>query len=341
MRSLAIVLISMMLLYTPVVSAQADFYASVVVVEDRSTEALRQGLREALVKVLSKASGVAEELIKQRSSLAQDLAYGDKLAAQFAYHSKTVCEEAVCQQQLHLKASFPENKVVSLLQKGGLTFWAPERPKLKLIALTKQGTSTAWLAEREYEVMQDVQTDAVLHWGFAIELEQLSADPSRLWYADDALLAQDESSSLLVVRVRQVDDEVSGSASVPALEKTQFLQADSLAQWLQLALDWAAEQLSLEHAVQLLSTDSELVLRFSQVNSYQQYEAILAAVEALDIVQHTYVLGINQQALRLAVSYTTHLEQLQQQLLQDKRIQLNNNAIESNYQLDLEWLGQE
>lgn len=337
MRPLAALFCSLLLIFSHATLAQADFYASVVEVEDRSTEALRQGLREALVRVLSKASGVPSELIKQRSGLAQDLMYGDKLASQFAYHSKKVCEGDDCQQQLYLKVSFPEGKVVSLLQKGGLTFWAPVRPALSLLVLEKQGGQTLWF-EDEQGVLKELQKNAILNWGFAVTPEQLTVEPSNLWYAEDALLAQNEAP-LLLLRLRQSDaEQVSGSAGLTNLEQTQFIQADTLEQWFQTAIDWAAAQLSAEYAVQLQTTDSEIVLRFTGVSDYQHYQTILAAVETLDIVQHVYVLGLDKQALRLAVSYTTRPEQLQQQLLQNKKMQLSKENSASNYQLELQWV---
>lgn len=337
MQLLKVFFLGLLFAFSQVVLAQADFYAGVVAVEDRSTEALRQGLREALVQVMSKASGMSGDLIKQRSSLAQDLAYGDKLASQFAYHSKKICEGEDCQQQLYLKASFPENKIVSLLQKGGLTFWAPIRPKLKLLVLEKQGNQASWF-EDEQEVLKYLQDNAILDWGFAIEQEQLDLEPNNLWYAEDALLAQNEQP-LLLLRLRQTDaEQASGSASLANLAQTQFLQADTLERWFKQAIDWAAEQLADKYAVQLLATDSEIVLKFIGVKNFQQYESIVSAVEALDIVQHAYVLGLDKQALRLAVSYTTQLEQLKQQLLRNKNMQLGSENLHNNYQLDLQWV---
>lgn len=339
MRPLMVVFFVLSLIASSLAHAHADFYASSVAVEDRSTEVLRLGLREALVQVLSKASGMPVELIKQRSSLAQELNYGDKLASQFAYHSKKVQIDGKWQQKLYLKASFPESKVVSLLQKGGLTFWAPERPALHLLVMEKRGSQTDWFAD-EYDVLKELQNQAVLHWGFEIEQQTVELEPARLWYADEALLAQG-NKPLLVIRLRPSDSgQVNGSANLVNLELSQFFRADNEEQWFQQAIAWAAGQLSAKYAVQLLSRDSEVMLRFSDVNDYQQYQEVLSAIEALDIVQHVYVLGLDANTLRLAVSYTTQLEQLQYQLLQNTSIHLANDAVMSNYQLDLRWQSQ-
>lgn len=338
MRHLTIFLLAFCLSGFGFVHASADFYASSVAVEDRSTEALRQGLREALVNVLAKASGVSVEAIKQRPSLVYELQQGDKLAAQFSYHSKRIESDESFVQQLYLKASFPENKVVSLLQKGGLTFWPPERPVLNMLVLEKNGTQAEWLdsSKKEFDFLDELQSQAVLQWGFGLQLGELTEEANSAWYADVA--APENQLSLLVRMTSHADATVSGSATLLDTSAMQFLRADSVQSWFEQAISWAAKELAGRYSVQLLSKDSEVVLQFSGVQNYQQYLDVLSMVGGLDIVQHAYVLNMDKYHLNVAVSYTTRIEQLEQSLLQDARVELDSESAVGAYQLNLLWI---
>src|SRR5690554_2152385 len=329
--------------------AANDFYASSVPVTDRQTDTFRKGLREALVQVLSKVSGVPADIVYMRPSLAQDLAQGDKLASQFAYYNQKIVDENGEEiTELRIKASFPEARIMQLLQKGGLSFWAPDRPQLSVWFLNQTATSVEWINQnsRYQPLLQYMQDNAVLYWGFTLAAQvPARIDAQRLWQHDanylQAVVQQAAGKPILLARIEQQHDQgVVGTVSLLGAAAKQTLEADSFAQWSQQAIDWASLQLAQRYAVQLLFSDSEVVLSFSGINAYRDYEALLHFVEGVDIVKQVHVLSAANGQLKLAVSFQTANDQLQRRLLDNPQISASLLHDNSLYQLHLHWSGE-
>lgn len=329
--------------------AANDFYASSVVVSDRETETFRKGLREALVQVLSKVSGVPADIVQLRPSLAQDLAQGDKLASQFAYYTKKVVNEQGEElSELRIKASFPETQVMRLLQKGGLSFWSPERPAIKAWFIQHNQGSVAWLNQdgAYQDLLQSLQANAVLSWGFKVltDVPNTISAP-RLWQQDARYLqailqeAQAANQLVLLARVEPQGNQLQGTVSLLGASTSHTIVADDFYQWSQQALDWASLELAQRYAVQLLASDSEIVLSFGGVNSYADYEAIIAYVESIDIVKHVHVISAAVGQLQLAVSFQTANQQLHKRLLENAYISPSLLHENSLYQLYFHWSG--
>ncbi len=329
--------------------AANDFYASSVVVSDRQTDTFRKGLREALVQVLSKVSGVPADIVHLRPSLAQDLAQGDKLASQFVYYNQKFLDENGKEMtQLRIKASFPEARIMQLLQKGGLSFWSPDRPQLSVWFIKQDNSSAEWINQdsRYHNLLQRIEDNAVLFWGFAVTTKTPArVDAQRLWQQDahylHAILQQAAGKPILLARIeQQTNQQVKGTVSLLGTSTSQIMQAESFAQWSQQAIDWASLKLAQRYAVQLLSSDSEIVLSFTGVNQYSDYEALLNYVETIDIVKQVHVLSAAAGQLKLAVSFQTANDQLHKRLLDNPQINPSLLHESSLYQLHLHWSGE-
>lgn len=324
----------------------ADFYATSVAVADRQTTTFRQGLREALVQVLSKVSGAPVDIVRSRPNLVQDLSQGDKLASQFIYYNhKFIDANGKEQTELRIKASFPEKRIMELLQKGGLTFWPEGRAPVRFWALLQAAGSSRWLdSDNLYQQqLQPVFSEAMLRWGFALETQHAAAlNPARLWQADaaylDAIMQSMKDQPVLLARIDTLQaQQVGGTVSLLGQPGSHLLQAATLAEWVTLAVDWASQQLAARHAVQLLTADSEVVLAVSGVADYAAYEQLLAYIESFDIVKRVYVLSSEPGMLRLAVSVKTELTQLQKRLLAGGKMTPSLVAEDSLYQLNMHW----
>lgn len=323
-----------------------DFYAASVPVADRSAENYRKALRETLVKVLSKASGSPQDFIRSRPDLAQDLAQGDKLASQFVYFQQPqILADGTEMSQLRLKASFPEQRIMALLQKGGLTFWAPERPRVKFWLLAQTGTDISWSDSNpvQKKQLQISLSQPMLNWGFAIDSqtpEELS--PTRVWQMDssylEAILHKLEGQPLLLAKIDSLNaQQVVGTIGLLGRSGSKLVQAQSLDAWIEQALAWASQQLATHYAVQLVSNDNELILTVAGIEDYADYEQLMAFVEGIDVVRRAQLVAAYAEQLRLVISYKTEVEQLQQRLLIGGKLLAGEAADSSAYHLHMQW----
>lgn len=343
--SRALLLLALCGFFLPAVAD--DFYAASVAVEDRGPENFKKGLRQALVRVLSKVSGAPEDIVLSRPALVQSLGQGDDMASQFIYHVENVINaEGGKTGQLHIKAAFPEQTVMDLLQKGGLTFWSRERASVRFWPLFSAAGTTRWLqADHLYQQqLQQALENGVLHWGFPVDMAQPeSLDLGRLWRRDTAYinrLLQRYEQPIVLAQFNHLDrDGVAGMISLydGQQSRDQRFEAASLDVWLHQAMDWVMQTLAAEHAVQLLSSDSEIVLEVDGINDYEAYQGALDYLNALDIVKQVYLLGVQGEQMRLAVTLKTDLAQLQKELQEDARLVSSDPMLDSAYQLNLRW----
>lgn len=330
-----------LLLISSVVQAQVpvDFYSASVAVESRDSQAFKLGLREALVQVLSKVAGVPADAVRMRSSLALELSQGELLASQFAYYQQTQNG----QPQLRIKASFQESKIMALLQKGGLSFWSPERAPLAVWIITQENNQLAWLNNRAalQTDFENWQKNAVLYWGGAVDFTQPQAvDTRRLWYWDTLYMQSLQTMMNSAVAVIRVQSATQASVSLLADNDNLSVHADNLPQLIEKAISTANLQRAKTEAVQLLSTDSEVALHIENVNDYPNYEAVMRYLADIDTVKELHVLALDKQTLSLAISFQTRLAQLEKKLLDDGYFVTADQGENTHYQLNLRWVGQ-
>ena len=327
--------------------ARAEFYSASVAVEDRQQASYEQGLRQALVRVLSKVSGAPPEVVNSRPSLAQDLAQGQRLASQFVYYNERVLDaEGNEQSQLRIRASFPESDVINLLQKGGLSFWAEQRPSILFLPMLHAAGFTRRLDD-DYLYRQQIQQvldKTVLNWGLNVSVEPVSGqDLNALWRHQpeqlQQLAAQTSHSVLLLANFRTIEQQqLSGDVLLLDGDRsyTAEFEGESLPAWLEEMMQWALQQLAAEYAVQLLAGGNEVLLVVDGVSDYQAYENVLAYLGELDIVENTYVLAVDGERLRIAVTLKTEIKRLQDQLREDGKLQASDIS-DRLYRLNLIW----
>ena len=328
--------------------ANSDFYAGSVAVADRSVANMREGLRQILLNVLNKVSGVDVAIIKEKPSLTQDLADGDQLASQFVYYyRKSLDMNGQEQKQLRIKANFPEKPIMQLLQKGHLNFWAPGRPALVFWPIFQKAGGVYWLDSNSLyqKQLQQELGDAILQWGFEVQTQHGSMiSASHLWQQDASYqqaVLDKVGANILLGRIDSLEGTVTGSVSLLGLGQNtgQLIQADTIGQWADKAVDWAAAQLAERYAVPLRANDSEVVLFVDGVKDYQAYQALLDYVKAIDFVSNVYVLGVQSGEIKLAVRIQTDSEQLQQRLISGHQLSALDNRESAYYQLYLHWNG--
>lgn len=323
-----------------------DFYATSVAVDDRSSNNFRKALREALVQVLSKASGAPADFVRSRPQLQQDLAQGDKLASQFVYYQQAiVLANGTEQSQLRLKVSFPESRVMALLQQGGLTFWAPPRPEIYFWLVYQKGTAIVFV-DQELILKRQWQlalSQPILQWGIKVASHRPQAlNAQRLWQMDesyrDALLNDAEGKPILLAKIDTATDaQVVGTVSFVGRSGSQLIQAARLDLWVDQAMQWANQQLAARFSVQLLTEDNNIVLSVAGVENYAQYEQLMALIESIDTVRSVYVLSNREQDIRLAISFKTEAEQLKQRLLKGGKLLPSQTADDNLYLLHMHW----
>jgi hypothetical protein len=327
--------------------SNAEFYSSTVAVADREANTLRLALRDALVQVLSKASGASVEEVQARSSLAQDLAQGDKLASQFVYYQQKMLNSTGAEtQQLRIKASFAETQIMNLLQKGGLTFWSPVRKPLEFWLLSQQSGRIAWLHDNELsqKQLQYWQAPAQLRWGFDINSRVVPEyNAQRLWFADqtymDVLAKQEADKQVVIGKIDTLEEgQVSGTLSLLQQDEQTLLTASDLTQWMDQAMQWLSSVLVKQEAVQLSVVSNEVALQVTGVNSDADYQQLLALLEKINVIQQVYVLSINRDAIKLSVRFTTEAAQLKKRLLDTAHFQSSADNSDSLYQFNLVWV---
>lgn len=341
------ILLALLAMVPPALAVDGDFYAARVPVADRQPDNFKKALREALVQVLSKVSGASREVVVSRPALVQALAQGDDLASQFVYLTEKQHDgNGDSANQLYLKASFPEQTIIDLLQKGGLTFWSADRPSVLLLPMLSAAGSARWLyGDHWYEQqLQQWQQGSMLNWGLSVTFRAPDGLlPQQLWQLEPAALdrlQQQLQRPLAIARLDAVNQQAVSGNLVLVDGGQQWLypiETATLDAWLASAMDQVVQQLAGRYAVQLLSTDSEIMLVVDEVADYAAYQQLLAYLQALDIVKTVYVLGVDQQTLRLAVSLQADVAQLRKQLADDGRLQPAVSAFDNLYQLNLRW----
>ncbi len=334
----------------PVVAIeQADFYSASVPVPDRGQDAFKQGLRDALVQVLVKASAEPAARIMQSSRLAVDLERGDRLASQFSYITKkTVSASGVEQEALFLKASFPEKTVTDLLQTANLRFWPNNRPQILLWPVIKRG-GAAHIASIDSEQNARLITmmgDKATKYGLPWVLGELKAqnNAERLWQWDNAAI---ESISkpynknvILVSRLGITSDNrgMGGWLLIDHGRATKFdVNARSLEEFVERGMALAAKKLASRYAVKLSSENNEIILVVNRVDSDEKYQALISYLEKLNVVDRVYLLNATGQTLRLAVTLKSDVEQLKKILGQHNKLLPDMDDEMSAYQLSLYW----
>ena len=328
---------------------QADFYSASVFVPDRKPESFKQGLRDALVQVLAKASAEPTEKIKRSPRLALDLSRGDQLASQFSYIIKKSQSETGDELEiLYLKASFPEKTVTDLLQTANLRFWPNNRPQILLWPVVKSGGGARVASisnEKDAELIK-MMGEKALHYGLPWVLGETSSqnNPDRLWqWNESAILAVSrkyKKSVILVSRLGITSDK-RGMGGWLLIENGKKFKIDVNTKTLDAFVDrgmaMAARKLASRYAVRLSDMDNELILMVGRIDSDEKYQALIAYLEKLNVVDRVYLLNATGQMLRLAVTLKSDMEQFQKVLAQNNKLMPDLEAEESAYQLSLYW----
>lgn len=328
---------------------QADFFSASVPVLDRSQEVFKQGLRDALVEVLAKASAESPQKIKESSRLAVDLARGDQLASQFMYFTRRVAQNGNVEQDvLYLKASFPEKIVTDLLQMANLRFWPNNRPQILLWPVIKRGDG-AQIASisniNDANLIKKMSNKAEyygLPWMLGESSDVIRPDQFWQWSEADILAVSKKYNTdvILVSRLGITSDNrgMGGWLLIDGSKQTKIdVNTKTLEEFIDRGMSMAAKKLAARYAVKLSAEDNEIILLVDRIDSDAKYQALIAYLENLNIVERVYLLSANGKTLRLAITLKADIEQMQKVLAQHRKLLSDSDAESSAYQLMFYW----
>lgn len=299
-------------------------YSAKVPVTSRDRAVFRQGVHDALLLVLQKSSSHTAAEIIQMPSLAADLKNSYRYVEQYSYQTVPVTsadgQEA---EQLLLKATFPSAVITSLLQRGNMNYWPANRPALLVMPVVKvdgalhlNDTSINEQAELDLAI-----NNAAFYYGLPLvnqqQLNLMNTQNLRaLWLWDVAQIEASARSikkdATLVGRIAQTSDGrfIGGWMLVQGdISASTDITANSIQEFVHKGFAWLSKRWTKEYAVNFQLTANEQVLHVRGIDTHEKYTRLVTYLEALDVVDHIYILQVEGDQMTLAVDLKADADQ--------------------------------
>lgn len=316
-----------------------DLYSASVNVLDRSKASFNAAADIALLRVLVKASGNDAATIQNEPRLAQDLKDAARWVERFSYHQDN--------EQLQLKLSFPEKRITTLLQQGGLNLWLSNRPlSLVLPVVQKQGQKELIRLNRndDYSFNRAIDRQAS---AFGLPVVTAASNNSdvleSLWVFNLAsinnLSQQIQHDVVFTARVAITSaGRYTGAWYLIDGDKTSYIDAtaDNAEEFTKIGFAWLAKHFAKQYSLRFLTAHNEHLLVVSDVQGHQDYQSLLTYLESHNLISHVYLIEANNQQLSLSLVLKADTTQLKKSFSLDKKLQ----EIESDSEafMQFKWL---
>jgi len=338
-----------------------------------SEQALEQLLsRSSIVPIAKiKEAFVVQEAFKQASRHVKQFSYVDVSAK--VLHAVGSSGVGIATSQLNdasstqlteqdtalaLVAHFDRQWVQGLLQETGQAFLLADRPKLLALFVIKGegglrllGASTSESGAGQ-EREQDILESLAIRFGIplqALPQSQLNAlKLESLWYFNQdymrQLLHASSANSIMVIRLAETSDQrlVGGSfyLTKDLVDAEQFgrdISKPDLIAATQAAFRSVNAQWLKTRALTISRSANELALSIQGLNDFADLRSLLVELEAMSMVEHSYVLEVDATHCLVSVILKSDASQFVQQLRKIPQLRALANGQQQGYQLQYQW----
>ena len=318
----------------------ADFLSEMVPVADRSEGELVKAAQQALASVMVRVSG--DERIVEVPSVADAIADARNRMSLYTYE--------VDGSETSLYVQFDDRVIKNLVREAGATWWPPGRPPVLLwmvvdepyarrFATTAEDGSLLKALAAEFKA-RGVQLRLPL-----LDLEDAAAlSPGMVWQKVlPRITAASERYGTRHILVGRLVELSSGKLLADWLylddtqQRTRQGQGDDPAPILAEAVDMTVDAMAEQYAVVLeaVSEVESVTVAIDGVRSLADYHAVLAQLDAVDVLEGRQVSAIEGERLELRVRGVSNAETLARLL--PSRSRLAMVAMPSSTRLELVW----
>lgn len=306
----------------------SDLYLGEVAVASQGKEDFEDAAKKALLAVLIKTSGNTAEAITSEPRIAQDLHNASTMVERFSYRKNN--------EQLYLRAKFPELHVLQLLQKGGLKLWPPNRPNVLVLPVV-QVSSQKTLYSNNYRgrEIKPMLTHASEKFGLPLTLveQSLGESTEALWSFEPGTLNQykqhSKTDAVYGARVAKLSNgDYIGAWYFYDGEGGKLFDvgAKTLAGFFDKGAQKLAKHLASQYSLRLTSAHNEQLLIIEGVANEQDYQALLEYLNKHHLIDTVYLLEANSAQLQLSLVLKADVAQLRKTLSLDNKLRVVANS---------------
>jgi len=302
-----------------------DFFSGIVPVNNRSQVSFRQGANDALLQVLVRASVQSADALKRNPKLKQDLQNAERYTAAFSYES--VPDAPI---PLAIKVTFPDKVIAGILARAGLTYWEANRPGILLLPIMDAAGGPRLATAEEAQFTQAL-TKVAVQYGLPVQLADAIEEPEALLPVNQdyvyRLLQQHQKPVAVVIAITRNGEQVSTQWTLQREEMTatKSIAAADVNSASEQGLWWLANELAAEYKVSLVGDGQSVDLIIDRVDSYADYEQLIAYMKQVSIVNAVLIKSVHKERVTLKLDLKAALPELEKVFLLQRKIQVTRD----------------